>query len=126
LFQFIELEKTLTRLTNSMGGCERIKNTKFPESYSLLVHLLIYVFVLFLPFGLVEVPALGLVVTSLFLAFSFLLIERVSVYLQDPFSNRSSDTPMLALSRTIEINIKQMLGDDEIPDPHKPVNGVLN
>jgi hypothetical protein len=33
---------------------------------------------------------------------------------------------MLALSRTIEINIKQMLGDDEIPDPHKPVNGVLN
>ncbi|MDE0936772.1 MAG: bestrophin family ion channel [Mariniblastus sp.] len=126
LFQFIELEKTLTRLTNSMGGCERIKNTKFPESYSLLVHLLIYVFVLFLPFGLVEVPALGLVVTSLFLAFAFLLIERVSVYLQDPFSNRSSDTPMLALSRTIEINIKQMLGDDEIPDPHKPVNGVLN
>jgi putative membrane protein len=126
LFQFIELEKTLTRLTDSMGGCERIKNTKFPESYSLLVHLLIYVFVLFLPFGLVEVPALGLVVTSLFLAFSFLLIERVSVYLQDPFSNRSSDTPMLALSRTIEINIKQMLGDDEIPDPHKPVNGVLN
>ena len=126
LFQFIELEKTLTRLTNSMGGCERIKNTRFPESYSLLVHLLIYVFVLFLPFGLVEVPALGLVVTSLFLAFSFLLIERVSVYLQDPFSNRSSDTPMLALSRTIEINIKQMLGDDEIPDPHKPVNGVLN
>jgi putative membrane protein len=126
LFQFIELEKTLTRLTDSMGGCERIKNTRFPESYSLLVHLLIYVFVLFLPFGLVEVPALGLVVTSLFLAFSFLLIERVSVYLQDPFSNRSSDTPMLALSRTIEINIKQMLGDDEIPDPHKPVNGVLN
>lgn len=126
LFQFIELEKTLTRLTNSMGGCERIKNTKFPESYSLLVHLLIYVFVLFLPFGLVEVPALGLVVTSLFLAFAFLLIERVSVYLQDPFSNRSSDTPMLALSRTIEINIKQMLGDDEIPDPHKPINGVLN
>ena len=126
LFQFIELEKTLTRLTNSMGGCERIKNTKFPESYSLLVHLLIYVFVLFLPLGLVEVPALGLVVTSLFMAFAFLLIERVSVYLQDPFSNRSSDTPMLALSRTIEINIKQMLGDDEIPDPHKPVNGVLN
>ncbi|MDA7885232.1 hypothetical protein N9B23_02530 [bacterium] len=126
LFQFVELEKTLTRLTNSMGGCERIKNTTFPKSYSLLVHLLIYVFVMFLPFGLVEVPAIGLVVTSIILAFAFLLIERVSIYLQDPFSARSSDTPMLALSRTIEINIKQMLGEEIIPEPRQPENGVLD
>lgn len=126
LFQFVELEKTLTRLTNSMGGCERIKNTTFPKSYSLLVHLLIYVFVMFLPFGLVEVPAIGLIITSFILAFAFLLIERVSIYLQDPFSARSSDTPMLALSRTIEINIKQMLGEKEIPEPKQPVNGVLD
>jgi len=109
-----------------MGGCERIKNTTFPKSYSLLVHLLIYVFVMFLPFGLVEVPAIGLVVTSIILAFAFLLIERVSIYLQDPFSARSSDTPMLALSRTIEINIKQMLGEEIIPEPRRPENGVLD
>jgi len=126
LFQFVELEKTLTRLTNSMGGCERIKNTTFPKSYSLLVHLLIYVFVMFLPFGLVEVPAIGLIITSFILAFAFLLIERVSIYLQDPFSVRPSDTPMLALSRTIEINIKQMLGEQEIPVPRQPVAGVLD
>ncbi|MDG1874961.1 MAG: bestrophin family ion channel [Mariniblastus sp.] len=125
LFQFIEMEKTLTRLTNSMGGCERIKNTTFPKSYSLLVHLLIYLFVLFLPFGLVDVPGLVLIVTSFCLASAFLLIEHVSIYLQDPFSNRSSDTPMLALSRTIEINIKQMLKEDAIPEPLEAVDGVL-
>ena len=125
LFQFVELEKTLTRLTDSMGGCERIKNTTFPTSYSRLVHGLIYVFVVFLPFGLVNVPAIGLIATSLTLAFSFLLIERVSVFLQDPFSNRPSDTPMLSLSRTIEINIKEMLGEQELPAPLAPVNGVL-
>ncbi len=125
LFQFIELEKTLTRLTNSMGGCERIKNTTFPMSYSRLVHGLIYVFVFFLPFGLVNVPAVGLVFTSMFLSFAFLLIDRVSTYLQDPFSNRPSDTPMLSLSRTIEINIKQMLGEKELPSPLAPEDGVL-
>lgn len=126
LFQFVELEKTLTRLTDSMGGCERIKNTTFPTSYSRLVYGLIYVFVAFLPFGLVNVPAVGLIATSLTLAFSFLLIERVSVFLQDPFSNRPSDTPMLSLSRTIEINIKEMLGEEELPAPLVPKNGVLN
>lgn len=126
LFQFVELEKTLTRLTNSMGGCERIKNTTFPKSYSLLVHLLIYVFVMFLPFGLVEVPAIGLIVTSIILAFAFLLIERVSIYLQDPFNARSSDTPMLALSRTIEINIRQMLQETDLPEAKQPIDGVLD
>lgn len=126
LFQFVELEKTLTRLTNSMGGCERIKNTTFPTSYSRLVHGLIYIFVFFLPFGLVNVPAVGLIVTSLTLAFAFVLIERVSVFLQDPFSNRPSDTPMSAISRTIEINIKEMLGEEELPAPMKPRDGVLN
>ena len=34
LFQWIQLEETLVRLTNSMGGCERIKNTPFRLSYS--------------------------------------------------------------------------------------------
>ena len=125
LYQVVELERTLLRLTNAMGGCERIKNTIFPTSYSRMVHGLMFVFVFFLPFGLVNVPALGLFVTSLSLAFTFLLIDQVSIYLQDPFSNRPSDTPMLALSRTIEINIKQMLGEENIPQPMEPVEGVL-
>jgi putative membrane protein len=125
LYQFVELERTLVRLTNSMGGCERIKNTPFPTSYSRMVHGMIYVFVFFLPFGLVDVPPLGLVATSVALSYGFLLIERVALYLQDPFSNQPSDTPMLALSRTIEINIRQMLGETELPEKMEPVGGVL-
>lgn len=123
-YQFVELERTLTRLTNAMGGCERIKNTPFPTSYGRLVYGMICGFVLFLPFGLVDVPAAGLVLTSLSLSFGFLLINRVAVYLEDPFSNRPSDTPMLTLSRTIDINIRQMLGDTELPEAMRPVNGA--
>ncbi|MGI9473910.1 MAG: bestrophin family protein [Rubripirellula sp.] len=126
LFQFVELEKTLTRLTDSMGGCERIKNTNFPSSYSRLVNTLIYLFVIFLPFGLVGVPAFGLITTSVSFAMAFLMIDRVSIFLQDPFSSRPSDTPMLSLSRTIEINIREMLGETELPEKMKPINGVLN
>lgn len=125
LYQFVELERTLARLTDSMGGCERIKNTPFPTSYGRMVHGMIYGFVVFLPFGLVNVPAVGLILTSLALSFGFLLVDRVAVYLQDPFSNRASDTPMLALSRTIEINIRQMLGETELPEKMEPIGGVL-
>lgn len=124
-YQFVELERTLSRLTDSMGGCERIKNTPFPTTYGRMVHGMIYVFVVFMPFGLVNVPAVGLVLTSLSLSLGFLLIDRVAIYLQDPFSNRPSDTPVLALSRTIEINIRQMLGETTLPPKLEPVDGVL-
>ena len=80
-YQFVELERTLVRLTNSMGGCERIKNTPFPASYGRMVHGMIYGFAAFLPFGLVNVPVFGLVVTSLMLSLGPLSIRsRISRY----------------------------------------------
>ena len=124
-FEFIELEKTLLRLTNAMGGCERIRNTTFPRSYSRMINLLIYLFVICLPFGLVDLPWFGLVSTSISFAIAFLMVDRVSIFLQDPFSNRPSDTPMLSIARTIEINIREMLGETELPEKLNPVRGVL-
>lgn len=127
-YQTVQLDETLSKLTDSMGKCERIKNTVFPSSYSLLVDLLIYMWIIFLPFGLVGlVDVIGYIIipTTTSLAFSFLVIDRIAVYMQDPFENLPSDTSMLALSRSIEINIKQELGEKKIPEPILPVNGVL-
>ena len=53
-YQLVQLDSTLTRLTDAMGKCERIKNTVFPSSYSLLVDMLIYLWIIFLPFGLID------------------------------------------------------------------------
>ncbi len=124
-YQFVTLDQTLTRFTDSMGKCERIKNTVFPTSYSLLVDILIYVWILFLPFGLIENIGPILIPTAVSLAFSFLAIDRIAYYMQDPFDNLPSDTPMLALSRTIEINILQELNEKNIPEPILPDKGVL-
>lgn len=119
-YQLVQLDETLTKLTDSMGKCERIKNTVFPSMYTLLLEILIYLFIFSVPYGLVETNGFVLLVTSLTLAMAFLVIERIATYLQDPFENTSSDTPMLTLSRTIEINIKDELGSIELPDPFKP------
>lgn len=127
-YQLVQLDKTLSKLTDSMGKCERIKNTVFPSSYSLLVDLLIYMWIIFLPFGLIGlVDVIGYVIipATTSLAFSFLVIDRIAVYMQDPFENKPSDTPMLTLSRAIEINIKQELNETDIPRALTPINGVL-
>jgi putative membrane protein len=60
-----------------------------------------------------------------FLMLSFLLTERLGADLKTPFANRVNDTPMTALCRTIEIDLRQQLGEAEIPEPLEPVAGVL-
>ncbi|NMF38036.1 hypothetical protein KMW28_13600 [Flammeovirga yaeyamensis] len=119
-FQLVQMDTTLVKLTDSMGKCERIKNTVFPSMYTLLLEILIYFFIFFLPYGLVETNGMILLVTSVTLALAFLIIERIATYLQDPFENSSSDTPMLTLARTIEINIKQEIKYKDLPDAWKP------
>ncbi|GEO05775.1 hypothetical protein AAE02nite_34390 [Adhaeribacter aerolatus] len=51
---------------------------------------------------------------------SFYLIEKSAYHLQDPFRNRPSDVSVSAIARTIEINIRQLQGEQEVPETAKP------
>ncbi len=55
----------------------------------------------------------------------FLLIDVVAEYLQDPFDGRTTDTPAFAISRTIDRNLRQQLGETDLPPKVEPVDGVL-
>ena len=110
-YQQIELDETLTRLCESMGKCERIKNTIFPATYSLYIHFSLNLFIMLLPFGLIEYFGLMEIPIVIAVAASFMLIEKMAIHLQDPFENKPTDTPMTTISRTIEKDLKQMLND---------------
>ncbi len=56
---------------------------------------------------------------------AFLLLEKTATHMQDPFENRPTDTPMTAISRKIEINIKNLINETEIPQAHEPENYYL-
>ena len=119
-FKQLQIDATLIRLCEAMGKCERIKNTVFPRSYSLLVHLLIYVFATMLPFGLDDHYVIVEISLTAILPLIFIAIERTAIVMQDPFENTPMDTPMTTLSTTIEINIKELIGDDNLPVIEKP------
>lgn len=110
--QQVEIDKTLTRFSNSMGGCERIKNTVFPATYSAYIHFSVLLFVLLLPFGLIEFFGVVEVPLVIAIASSFFLVESMAIHLQDPFENKPTDTPTTTISRNIERDIKQMLKDN--------------
>lgn len=110
-YQQVELDNTLTRLTDSMGRCERIKNTVFPVTYTLYIHFSLFFFVLLLPFALIEIFGVLEVLIVLAISSSFFLIEKMAIHLQDPFEGKPTDTPMTAIARTIERNLRQMIGE---------------
>ncbi|WP_035560615.1 bestrophin family protein [Hymenobacter sp. IS2118] len=116
-FQQVQLDSTLVRLCEAMGQGERINGTVFPSSYRLLIYLFIYLFIVTLSLGLVETIGLWEIPLLLSIAVTYFLLERTARYLQDPFSNRPTDTPVTAIARTIEINLKEFLRESRVPEP---------
>lgn len=119
-YQQVELDRTLTRLCDSMGRCERIKNTIFPATYSLYTHFAVIFFILLLPFALID--SLGIVEVPLVAAISasFLLIEKMAINLQDPFENKPTDTPMTTIARRVERDLLQMMEETQLPEEETP------
>lgn len=118
-YQRVALDDTLTRLTDSMGKAERIRNTVFPKTYRLFLKAFIYVFITILSVSLSEVEGYWEILVTTAISTPFLLLERTSRQMQDPFADQPTDTPVTAIARTVEINIRQLLGDKNVPDPYE-------
>lgn len=116
-FQMNHLSTTLNSLTDSMGRCERIKKTIFPQTYTFNMRVFIYLFAAILPFCFeaaiyfLDVPLVTVIASA------FILIEKSALQLQNPFNNKPTDTPVTTIARSIEINLKTITGFHSIPPP---------
>ncbi len=119
-FSRIQLDNTIVRLCDAQGKSERIKTTVFPSTYRLFLHAIIYLFIVTLSIALKDVAGFFEIPLLLLISSAFLLLEKSAAHMQDPFENRPTDTAMTAIARTIEINIKQLLKESEIPEPARP------
>jgi putative membrane protein len=122
-FHVIQIDDTITRLTAAMGKAERIKNTIFPITYTLLVEFLLYLFVMLLPLGLTDY--FGYMVAPLLIVISvpFFLLEKTAINLQNPFNNNKTDIPVITIARNIEMNLNQMIGKEFKIEGKNPEDG---
>ncbi len=131
-YHHVNMMSSLEQFYNLQGMCERIKNTPFPRQYAYFSSLFIWVFILLLPFGLVELfheigdSSVWLAVPfSVLISWVFSTMDIVGDNSEDPFENYVNDVPMSAICRTIEIDLLQMIGDKDIPPKLQPVDDVL-
>lgn len=119
------MEAQLNEFSNVLGACERIKNTPIPFSYSVLIHRIVAAYCLFLPFGLVEMTGVLTPVVVLMISYAFFELDAIGDEIENPFGLQPNDLPLTAISRNIEINLLELIGDPDRPEILKPVDDLL-
>lgn len=120
------LETAMAELTNIQGGCERIKSTPIPFSYTTLIHRITAVYCYSLPFGIVGQVGWFTPFVCIIVAYAFFGLDVVGDEIEMPFGTDPNDLPLSAISRMIEVNLRQRLGEKELPPLLRPVDEVLD
>ena len=140
LFHQIAMMDVVRELYSLQGKCERIKNTPFPRQYAEFSRMFTRVFIFLVPFGLLDVfarhiesgstldtilPVLPMLVSAALITWVFSTMEGIGDSSEDPFERSMNDVPMNALCRAIEIDLRQMLGETEVPEKEKVIDNLL-
>jgi putative membrane protein len=141
LFHQIAMMETVTELYSLQGQCERIKNTPFPRQYAEFSRVFTRLLAFLIPFGLLDVfgdhvakamttlqtltPVIPMLLSSWLITWVFTTMEGVGDSSEDPFERSMNDVPMNALSRAIEIDLRQVLGETEVPAKETAIDDIL-
>jgi putative membrane protein len=106
-------EVPLGRLTEALGGCERIASTPIPFTYSVIIHRTIYLYCVLLPFGLVDAIGPMTPVVVAFIAYTFFALEALGAEIEEPFGTEPNDLALDAMSQMIESTLREMMGEPQ-------------
>jgi len=120
------LEQTMTALTDIQGGCERIKSTPIPFSYTTLIHRITAVYCYTLPFGVVDQVGIYTPFVCTIVSYAFFGLDVIGDEIEMPFGKDPNDLPLRAICRTIEVNLRQRIGDPELPPMLRPNGEILD
>lgn len=114
------LNNQLNALSALLAGCERIATTPLPFAYSLILHRTVYCFCIMLPFALVGDLHYMTPFVSVFISYTFIALDTLAEELEDPFGTEDNDLPLDALCNNLEIDLREMAGDGNVPAKMQP------
>jgi putative membrane protein len=115
-----EMEQHVTALAGVQAGCERIRSTPLPFAYTLMLHRTAYLYCLMLPFGLVETIGLPTPLVVGLIAYTFFGLDALGDEIEEPFGMLPNDLPLDALCRRCEIDVREALGEADLPTMPQP------
>lgn len=107
--QLIIINGELVSFTDVCGGCERIKNTPIPLSYSAFLKKFIFIFVLTLPFSLVFSLGYVSIPVVVFIFYVLTSLEIIAEEIEDPFGGDENDLPTMKIADNIRKHVAEIL-----------------
>jgi putative membrane protein len=117
--QQVAFDENLGRLSDIVGGCERIASTPIPYTYRILLHRTVYFYCFLLPFGFVDSLGWFTPLIVIFIAYTFVALEAIADEIEEPFGIEPNDLALNAMSLMIETTLLEMIGK---PLPENPAN----
>lgn len=137
---FLEMEKAINNFYDLQGRSERIKNFPYPRQYSTINSFFIKLFCFLLPFGMLkEFDKLNesldgflkgymiwlVIPFSVIISWMYTSLEQVGESSENPFEGGANDVPISQMSRSIEIDLREMLGETDLPAFLQPKNNII-
>ena len=139
-YQFVEMEKMVKDFYDNQGKSERIKNFPYPRQFATINTFFIKLFCFLLPFGMLkEFDKLNdsmdgimkgnmvwlVIPFSVLISWVYTSLEQVGESTENPFEGSANDVPISQMSRTIEIDLREMLGETDLPPALQPKNNII-
>ncbi len=129
-FSYLELQNVIEELYTHQGKSERIKNFPYPRQFASMLFYATWLFLFALPFGMAgqfynagvdladKFPGIEnwfcwvSVPFSVIVMWIFYIMNKVGRVGENPFEGTPNDVPISTISRGIEIDLRQNLGED--------------
>jgi putative membrane protein len=111
LISIHELELFRTELNKFMevaGGCERIKNTPIPFTYSVFIKKFIFIYVMLFPIVYSTQLFFIIIPVTMFILYVLASIELIAEEIENPFNGDESDLPLEAIVKNIGKNAREI------------------
>ena len=131
-FRHLQMQEQLTELFTLQGQSERIKNFPFPRQYATLNYFFVVVFIGLLPFGMLDVFLelhqenwIWLTIPfTVLCSWVFWMMEMIGDFSENPFEGLHNDVPITSIATGIEIDIRQMLDETDVPVMPAPMGDL--
>ena len=139
-YQFVEMQKAIKDFYDQQGRSERIKNFPYPRQFATINSFFIKLFCILLPFGMLKEfdklndsidgimkgNMIWLVIPfSVLISWVYTSLEQVGESTENPFEGSANDVPISQMSRAIEIDMREMLGETDLPPALQPKNNII-
>ncbi|MCC7533389.1 MAG: multidrug transporter [Bacteroidia bacterium] len=135
-FNYVAFENQLKDLYDQQGKAERIKNFPYPRQFSSINLYFTNLLCFLIPLGFIgelskHTEKFGdwfiwlAVPLSVLVGWVFLVLEQIGESTENPFEGSANDIPITQISRMIEIDLREMLGEKELPPAVQAENNIL-